>query len=61
MRLERTLNAKRNIVWGVLNKIVEVIAPFITRTSIIYVLGTEYLGLNSLFSSILSILNLTEQ
>jgi hypothetical protein len=34
--------------------------PFITRTVILYILGTEYLGLSSLFSSLLSFLSLAE-
>lgn len=34
--------------------------PFIMRTVMIYTLGMKYLGLNGLFSSILSVLNLAE-
>ena len=60
MILERSKNTKRNIVWGTVNKIVLVLLPFIIRTIIIRELGIEYVGLNSLFTSILSILSLTE-
>lgn len=60
MKLERTKNAKRNIIWGLVNKIVKIILPFIIRTIIIYRLGEEYIGLNSLFTSILSTLSLAE-
>lgn len=60
MRLERSKNAKRNIVYGIINKLTMIIVPFILRTVIIYFLGAEYLGLGSLFSSILQVLNLTE-
>lgn len=58
--MERKKNTIRNIIWGTVNKIILTILPFITRTAIIKVLGSEYLGLNSLFTSILQILNLTE-
>ena len=37
-----------------------IILPFFSRTAILYVLGTQYLGLSSLFSSILSFLSLAE-
>ena len=43
-----------------MNKIITIILPFISRTAILYVLGAKYLGLGSLFSSILSFLSLTE-
>ena len=60
MKLERTKNSIRNLVWGVLNRIVGIIFPFLLRTVFIYTLGAEYLGLNSLFTSILTVLNLAE-
>ena len=60
MKIERTKNATRNIVWGMVEKLVNIILPFIARTVFIYILGSEYLGLNSLFTSILSVLSLTE-
>ncbi len=60
MKLERKKNAIRNIEIGVLNKTVTIICPFILRTILIRELGTEYLGLGSLFTSILQVLNLTE-
>ena len=56
----RTNNVKRNIIGGMLNRIITLLLPFITRTLIIYYLGALYLGLNSLFSSILNVLNLAE-
>ncbi len=37
-----------------------IVLPFVSRTAILYVLGTHYLGLSSLFSSILSFLSLAE-
>ena len=60
MQESRSKNAKRNIFFGVLNKIIMILLPFIIRTVILYVLGSEYLGLDSLFSSILSFLSLAE-
>lgn len=60
MRIERTKNAVRNIVFGIILKMYQIIAPFVLRTAMIYFLGMEYLGLNSLFTSILSVLNLAE-
>ena len=60
MRLERSKNAIRNIKTGLLEKVVLLICPFVVRTVFIYTLGADYLGLNSLFSSILIILNMTE-
>lgn len=56
----RTKNIVRNIIWGYIYKIITLVMPFIIRTVIIRILGSEYLGLNSLFVSILDILNLAE-
>lgn len=56
----RTKNAIRNISFGLVNKIVHLIFPFIIRSITIQVLGVEYLGLGSLFTSILQVLNLAE-
>ena len=60
MKFERTKNASRNIVYGVLLRVYQIAVPFLMRTVMIYCLGMEYLGLNSLFTSILQILNLAE-
>lgn len=60
MKIERTKNATRNIIWGMIEKIAGILLPFITRTILIKVLGAEYLGLNSLFTSILSVLSISE-
>lgn len=56
----RIKNGTRNIFAGFVNKIALIILPFITRTALVYVLGSDYLGLGSLFSSILMVLNLSE-
>ena len=60
MKLERTKNATRNIIFGMILKIYQIIMPFVMRTVMIYFMGVEYLGLNSLFTSILQVLNLAE-
>lgn len=58
--IERTKNATRNIIWGTIEKITTILMPFICRTVFIKVLGSEYLGLNSLFTSILQVLSISE-
>lgn len=60
MKLEKTKNATRNIASGILLKIFDIVIPFILRTLMIYSLGVQYLGLNSLCTSVLSFLNLAE-
>ncbi len=56
----RTQNARRNIYASLVNKVVTLILPFLTRSAIIYFVGVLYLGLNGLFTSILSVLSLAE-
>lgn len=56
----RTKNTTRNIFTGLVNRITSILLPFIIRTAILYILGAEYMGLNSLFTSILHVLNLAE-
>lgn len=60
MRLDNKKNVKRNIAWGIINKVINILLPFFTRTIIIYELGVNYIGLGSLFSAILSTLSLAE-
>ena len=60
MKIERTDNATRNITFGVLLKIYQMAAPFLLRTALIYYMGAQYVGLDSLFASILQVLNLAE-
>ena len=59
-KIARTKNTVRNIMFGSINRMINIIVPFVARTVILYVMGTQYLGLSSLFSSILSFLSLTE-
>ena len=60
MEIERTKNTARNIRWGIIQKLIQSLGPFVVRTVLIYVMGAEYAGLNSLFTSVLSVLSLTE-
>lgn len=60
MKFNRTQNATRNIFFGIVLKLYQIIVPFVMRTIMIYYMGMEYLGLNSLFTSVLSVLNLAE-
>ena len=60
MKIERTRNAARNMAFGGLLKLYQILLPFVMRTAMLYWLGVEYLGLSSLFTSILSVLSLAE-
>ena len=60
MKIQRSKNAKRNIIFGTINRLTSLIFPFIIRTVMIYYMGVEYVGLGGLFSSILSFLSLAE-
>ena len=56
----RTKNAIRNAYFGIISKIVNLLFAFISRTVFIYVLGNTYLGVNGLYSEILSLLSFAE-
>ncbi len=60
MKIERTRNARRNMIFGTVLKIYQLAMPFMMRTIMIYFMGVQYLGLNSLFTSVLQVLNLAE-
>lgn len=60
MKFERTQNAIKNIQSGLALKIYQIIVPFFMRTAMLYFMGIQYLGLNSLFASVLQVLNLAE-
>lgn len=59
-RIERAKNAGRGVAFGSVLKIYQILVPFALRTVMIYYLGIEYVGLNSLFSSVLYMLNIAE-
>ena len=48
------------MIWGLAERIIVTFLPFVTRTLFIYILGSEILGLNGLFTSIFNILNIAE-
>ena len=54
----RTENATRNIIWGIIEKVMTLLLPFITRTVLIKMIGADYLGLNTLLTSILQVLSI---
>ncbi|WP_026659654.1 lipopolysaccharide biosynthesis protein [Butyrivibrio sp. AC2005] len=60
MKFNRTKNATRNAFYGILLKLYGIIIPFIMRTVFIHFMGEQYLGLSSLFTSVLQVLNLAE-
>ena len=56
----RTKNSIRNMTFGITTQCIVLLINFISRSIFIYVLGIEYLGINGLFSNILSILSLAD-
>lgn len=56
----RSLNSKRNLMYGMINKTIVLILQFLSRTMFIYYLGTEYLGVNGLYGNVLNVLSLAE-
>ncbi|MEA4973970.1 hypothetical protein SDC9_63983 [bioreactor metagenome] len=58
--MTRTSRSISNIIWAIIYKMIAIIMPFLVRTVIIYKLGLAYAGLNGLFSSVLTVLSLSE-
>ncbi len=56
----RTNNSIMNFITGFGGKLLEIGLNFISRSVFIYILGKSYLGINGLFSDILTMLSLTE-
>lgn len=56
----RTENAIRNIIAGICNNIITLLLPFFVRTFLLYDIGVDYIGINSLYTSIFQVLNVTE-
>lgn len=52
--------SKKNIIWSFVGKIINILLPFVTQTCLIYTLGVQYVGLNGLFTSVLTVLSLSE-
>ena len=60
MENSRTRNSVLNMFTSVAIKALTLILSFVSRTVFIYILGAQYLGLNGLFTNILSFLALSE-
>ena len=60
MKLDKTTNVKRGIRYGIVNKIITLLLPFFVQTVTIKTLGAEYVGIKGLYSSILTVLSLSE-
>ena len=58
--MDRSSKAFRNVMTGLINKVVLMLLAFATRTSFIRLLGAQYTGINSLYTNILSVLSLAE-
>lgn len=56
----RTSNAIKNISTGIISQALQMVLGFVSRTIFIKYLAVEYLGVNSLFTNILSMLSLAE-
>lgn len=56
----RTQNTKRNIIASYALMLLQVVFSFVSKSAIIYSLGSEYLGISSLFNSVLTVLNVAE-
>ena len=56
----RIKNTIKNSFFAIISQLIIIILNFISRSIFIYVLGQEYLGINGLFSNILTMLSLSE-
>lgn len=56
----RTKNAQRNFIYVIVFQVVNIIVKFAMRTVFIYCLGKQYLGINGVFTNVLTILSMTE-
>lgn len=60
MSESRIVKSSYNAIFGILYQIVVLVFSFVSRTIFIRILGSEYLGINGLFSNILTVLSLAE-
>lgn len=58
--MSRTGNSLKNIKYAVIGQVLALIISFITRMIFVQTLSSEYLGINGLFSNILSMLSIAE-
>lgn len=60
MQNSRTANTAKNALFGLISQALNIILSFISRTFFINILGAEYLGVNGLFTNILTLLSFAE-
>lgn len=60
MAHSRTRNTTLSIVTSGIRQVSSILLQFVSRTAFIYILGKDYLGLNGLFTNILTLLSLSE-
>ncbi len=58
--MSRTHNSVKNMLVSVIGQILVLITHFVGRTVFIQILGVEYLGVNGVFTNVLSMLSLAE-
>lgn len=58
--MSRTTNLIRNTIYGVAGKVLTLLLSFASRTAFIYFLGDTYLGVNGLYTEVLSVLSVAE-
>ena len=56
----RTKNSIRNSSISIITQALTIIMDFVVKTIFIYILGNEYLGINGLFSNIITLLSLAD-
>ena len=56
----RTKNSTRNMIFSMLAYMTQIVLGFLVRRYFIYYFNAEYLGLNSLFTNVISLLSLAE-
>ena len=64
MEVFNTQSRKKNVMqssfWGGFANIIKILLGFVNRSVFIYILSVDYLGINGLFTNILSVLSLAE-
>ena len=58
--MQKSIRVLHNIFWGTVNRLCHIVCPFAIRTTILYIMGTLYVGIDGLFVSILGVLSLAE-
>ena len=60
MEQSRTFYAKRNVIFGVMGKLLVIVLEFFSRAVFIQFLGEELLGINGVFTNVIQLLSLAE-